>query len=268
MKMLRVAALCAPALAGCGDSSSHDDMGKGAGAMAPARTATERPLLAVPANSLLLDPFVTSNLWWGHFVTVVLPSSASLSVRPKRAYRSLSPEGVAAPIASVGPFASLGTAGKSVAIVAPFPGGSRPFAAQLWVTAGDAEGAPVAFDDGGKGLTVELLPNDSPHAYPLVQDGALQIFEGRAWVRLTLPAPVPMPQGGWFSIAIDDPNATFQLQAPQVTPSTATATPVARPRRPQAREAIVAYAEALRKAGTVARQDCGAGSRGSDQPDR
>jgi len=61
-----------------------------------------------------------------------------------------------------------------------------------------------------------------------------------------------MPQGGWFTIAIDDANATFQLQAPQVTPTAAgmkgpRPVPRTAPRRDEARAALAAYVEITRR---------------------
>jgi len=67
------------------------------------------------------------------------------------------------------------------------------------------------------------LPNDLPtQTYPLTRQGAPpRVFAGRQWVRFALAIPAPMPQGGWFSVTIDDVNASFQLQAPEVSPTAA-----------------------------------------------
>ena len=54
--------------------------------------------------------------------------------------------GVSAPVASVGPLSKIGHEYDGVQIVAPFPGGSVPFEAQVWVSVGDAARKPVDFE--------------------------------------------------------------------------------------------------------------------------
>jgi hypothetical protein len=70
-------------------------------------------------------------------------------------------------------------------------------------------------------------------------------------VRLALAKPAPMPQGGWFSIAITEAGFTFQVQAPEVTPTRVegpVSTPVTRIRNPHLRAALVGYLDAIHQA--------------------
>ncbi len=224
---------------------------------APIRTATTRPLLATSTQNLLSDPFVTSDTSLGHFVYVVLGPVGGVSYSTyllDRSFVSQAPAGIAAPVALLGALINVSAAAESAQILAPFAGGTAPFDAQIWASAGDASGNPVAFDTGGKGLVVSLLPNDLPSkAYPLTVTGAPVVLAGRSWVKLALASPVPMPQGGWFSIAVEDTTTSFQLQAPEVTPAAAALVagplPPSRtaPRSDHARTAVAAYGEILRR---------------------
>src|SRR6185312_3533481 len=187
------------------------------------RTATTRPLLGTSPRNLLLDPFVTGDGSWGHFVGVHLPIGAPpRAVTPLRSFVSRSPAGVAVPVAALAA-AGAGVHGStSIQLVAPFPGGSDPFDADVWVSAGDAAGDPVAFDGVAKAVHVALLPNDAPAtAFSLVATGTRLLLDGREWVSLALSSPAPLPEGGWFSIAVTDPKVSLQVQAPEVTPTSA-----------------------------------------------
>ncbi len=233
-----------------GGSTGGGDAGSDAGeeAGAPLRTATTRALLATSVENLLLDPFVTTDTSLGHFVGVVLPISGTnyQLYTPDRSFVSQAPAGVAAPVAIVALSASDGSPlpATGVQIVAPFPGGTPLFSAQVWASVGDAKGNPVSFATGGNVLEVSLLSNDaSQPAYPLTVSGSPVELDGRQWVLLALAAPVAMPQGGWFSIVLDDIDATFQLQAPQVTPAGAPAVGGMRttPRTERDRRVLEAY---------------------------
>jgi hypothetical protein len=238
--------------------SAGPDAGSGAGRdpgrdAEPPRTLTTRPLLGTSIQSLLLDPFVTSDRSWGHFVGLAIsPESDKIqSFSPLRAFVSLSPAGVSSPVASLPPLDTFGAKAKSAIAIAPFPGGSDPFAAQIQVSAGDASDAPVDFETAAGALTVSLLPNDdAAQSFVLVRDGSPpRSLGGRQWVRLALAAPAPMPQGGWFSIAVTEAGFTFQVQAPEVTPTRAdgpVSTPLARARHPHHRAALVGYLDAIR----------------------
>ncbi len=255
------------ALAGCGSpagvmgqmdggtggtgGSTSDGGVDGGGDGGVVRTATTRALLPTAVNNLLLDPFATADTSLGHFVGVLLPVVGGnyQDIVPTRSFVSQAPAGVAGPVAIVAPLSTVpnppapATGGR---ILAPFPGGTAPYSAQVWVSASDATGAPVPFATGGKGITVSLLPNDmSQPAYPLTTSGAPLEIAGREWVLLALATPVPMTQGGWFMIAIDDVSASFQLQAPQVTPAAGAfmQPPPTAPRTERDRVAVEAYAE-------------------------
>jgi len=247
------------ALAGCpssphavmGELDGGSDGGDAGDSGAPVRTATTRALLPTSLENLLLDPFVTADTSLGHFVGLVLPTvgASYQELTAGRAFVSQAPAGVAAPVAVLAALVGYGspTPVTSGEILAPFPGGTAPFSAQVWVSAGDASGKPVPFATGGKGIAVSLLPNDSTlPAYALTVSGAPVELDGREWVLLALATPVAVTEGGWFSIVIDDVNASFQLQAPQVTPATAGAGggagPRTTPRTERDREAVAAYA--------------------------
>jgi hypothetical protein len=223
----------------------EDAVGPGSAAL---RTVTTRPLLGTSPRNLLLDPFVTGDMSWGHFVGVRLPVGAPpRAVAPVRSFVSRSPAGVAAPVATL---AAAGARG-SIQVVAPFPGGSDPFDADVWVSAGNAAGEPVAFETVAHAVHVALLPNDAPAtAFPLVPNGAPLMLAGRQWVSLALASPAPLPEGGWFSIAVADPKVSLQVQAPEVTPTSALGPRSLPPRRPRAvhdRAAPGAYVEMLRR---------------------
>jgi len=82
--------------------------------------------------------------------------------------------------------------------------------------------APAPAPDAPDDLSVTLLPNDKPSSsYPLAVSGNPVDFDGRSWVKLALKAPASMPEGGWFSIVNQSATWTFEVQAPQVTPSSA-----------------------------------------------
>jgi hypothetical protein len=221
--LLALASCSSPPPAVSGEQDGGSDAGADAGP--PVRTATTRALLATPVDNLLLDPFVTSDTSLGHFVGVLLPivNGNYQSFTAGRSFVSQAPAGVAAPVGVIPALASDSSATPvtSGQIVAPFPGGTAPFNAQVWASASDATGAPVTFAAGGGSLKVSLLPNDlSQPAYVLTVTGSPVELDGRQWVLLALATPVPMTQGGWFSIFIDSASSSFQLQAPQVTPAT------------------------------------------------
>jgi hypothetical protein len=185
------------------------------------RALTTRPLLGTSTRNLLLDPFVTPDLSWGHFVGLLVPGMGTHPdvVTPKRAYVSQSPEGVAAPVASIGAIQAIDPGSTGVELLAPIPGGACSFDASVWVSAADPAGAPIDDASVTKAIGASLLPNDEPeHAYPLAKDKEL-VFGGRRWARLTLPNAVRMPRGGWFVIAITSRSISVELQAPEVVPA-------------------------------------------------
>ena len=214
---------------------------------------TSRGLLGTSTRNLLLDPFVTTDTSLGHFIGLAFYGNGGSynNYAPNREMQSLAPAGVALPIADLDALGKLGSGFDKLQIIAPLPGGSTAFEAAIWVSAGDADGKPVAFVEAEKELSVTLLPNDQPtKAYPLVSSGKPVTFGKRSWVKLALAAPVHMPEGGWFSIASSSPKWSFEVQAPEVTPSGAPgalppAHSIARGSRDSA--ALAGYAEIVRR---------------------
>jgi hypothetical protein len=185
------------------------------------RALTTRSLLGTSTRNLLLDPFVTPDLSWGHFVGLLVPGMDTHPdvMTPKRAYVSQSPAGVAAPVASIGAIKAIDPGSTGVELLAPIPGGACSFDASVWVSAADPEGAPVDDALATKAIGASLLPNDEPeHAYPLTKDKEL-VLGGRRWTKLALPNAVRMPRGGWFVIAITSRSISVELQAPEVVPA-------------------------------------------------
>jgi hypothetical protein len=166
-----------------------------------------------------------------------------------RSFVSKAPAGVTVPVATFAPLSQQNSAASGAQIVAPVVGGSDPFTAEVWVSAGDGQGNPATFD--GKGLTAALLPDDLPSmTFPLDVDASSTVtLAGRAWVKLALSAPAPMMQGGWFVIAVHDSDASFQVQAPAVVPSQAKGAHAPRsvPRSEAERAAVRGYHERQRK---------------------
>jgi hypothetical protein len=210
------------------------------------RTMTTRGLLATPVNNLLLDPFVTADVTWGHFravVPAVDPSQTGPDC-PKitREFLSASPIGIAAPVVLVDPTVLPASSGCT-AIIAPFVGSTEALSAQIWVSLSDASGAPVAIPavaDAAAGgldsfLTVALVPSvlpssaAPPASYPFVLASTPPtLIAGREWARLELSTPVSVPDGGWFAITLLNPASGFYLAAPQVVAASTTTLAVVR----------------------------------------
>jgi len=201
----------------------------------PIRTATTRALLPTSVENVLLDPFITSDESWGHFVSVnpgaggdAAPTFCNALVRE---VLSQSPIGVSGSVIFATARAGTSTAGCTE-ILAPFVGGlaSDRFMAQILVSRVDTSGAPVPLSTGAHGLdevvTVTLLPNylpsDAPQvAYPFaVTKAAPTTIDGRQWGVLALPEPVALPKGGWFSIHLAGSSGSVFLAAPEVVATT------------------------------------------------
>jgi hypothetical protein len=218
------------------------------------RKPTTRALLATSTRNVLLDPFVTADGSWGHFVGLLLPGVGTrfAVTLPSRGFVGQAPAGVSAPVATIGPVSAIDASYRGLQLIAPFPGGTTSFDAEVWVSPGDAMLQPV--DDAAvaaTAFTVALLPNDEPaHAFRLARSGTPIALGGRQWVRFALPTPAPMPQGGWFSIALERGDVSLQVQAPQVTPAAAPAAagpPPMAPRTEEDHAALRAYVEATRR---------------------
>jgi len=216
------------------------------------RTATTRPLLPTSVDSVLYDPFVTSDEDWGHFRAVIPATGPDASVQVcgalNRQFLSASPIGVAAP--TLVATAALGC----TEILAPFSGGSGPntFHAKVWISVASSSGVPVPLPSSlDSTVTVALLPNVLPSApaaaaYPLTLEAgsAVTLADGSEWALLSLAAPVSLPMGGWFAIQIVTPTGTIRLAGPEVVPTTTVSLvhPIDRPIRDAERAAIGVYA--------------------------
>lgn len=125
-----------------------------------------------------------------------------------------------------------------------------PFDALVWVSA-SKDKKPVDFDKAASDSAVTLLPNDKPSSvYILSPSGKPVTFAGRSWQKLALKGPVSMPEGGWFSIVNTSGTWTFDIQAPQITRSSAPGPlppPEVAARRDRHRAALAAYVEITRR---------------------
>jgi hypothetical protein len=214
---------------------SADAKAAGDGAV---RQLTSRPLLPTPVNNLLLDPFITSDTAWGHFLAVVPAANPDQTTDAcpfiTRELMSESPIGISGPTVLVNSTVLPPSTGCT-AILSALVGSSEPVHAEIWVSLSDASGNPLPFppatDDGVKVLeglvTVALLPNSLPSsaalpAYPLEPTTAAGTgrvtIAGREWGQLGLPSPVSIPKGGWFSILVKNLDQGLLLAAPQVVP--------------------------------------------------
>jgi hypothetical protein len=194
----------------------------------------------------LLDPFVTSDTSWGHFVGVVPAvepaETGGNCPNITREFLSASPIGISAPVVLVSP-AVLASTGCT-AIIAPFVGSTEAVSAQIWVSFSDGSGAPLSFPpvtDAGAAdvdafLTVALLANALPsstappssyHFTPASSPPT--VLSGRPWGLLELATPVAIPEGGWFAITVTNPASGVYLAAPQIVPATTTTLSVVRP---------------------------------------
>lgn len=253
----------APADAAPLDASPTPGPDAAADAGRPLRTLRTRRLRANAPDDLLLDPMVTGDTSWGHFYAYIPSRTGDRSQQIVRTLVSASPEGVSAPVARIVPTGDVGASAELRALAA-LPGSARPVSATIWVSASDEGGAPVAFADRSSGLAVALMANaglpeaataDAPQAFALQPDErATRQIEGRAWVRLALPSPVALTQGGFFSIVITDPHTRWWFTAPEVVVDPAVHLGARRPPARRAlsagdRDAIGAY---LRHAAAVA----------------
>ncbi len=197
------------------------------------RTLTTRPLWGTSVQSVLLDPFVTSDTSWGtSWASTWKSSTDAVQVPLYRDFVSQSPAGVTVPVAHYPSLTELGTATATVQVVAPFSGGTPAMAADVWVAATDESNRPVPWKSAASGIAIALLPNDQPTAsYPLSPTGEPQIFGGQSWTKLAM-TPAPLPDGGWLSLTISDASHHYLFQAPEIYPAAASAAerPASRPR--------------------------------------
>jgi hypothetical protein len=212
----------------------------------PIRMLTARPILATPVNNLLMDPFITTDRSWGHFVPVI-PASDPTQTRGDCnglafVILSDSPVGVSAPAVLVDADTMPSISGCT-AIVAPFVGSTEPVGARIWASLDDASGAPLPFpapSDGGTSaidavLTVALVANAVPASaasvsYPLTAvDQAPTVVGARSWGALALPALASLGEGGWFAITLTNGTRGVYLAAPEVVPGGTSTELVLRP---------------------------------------
>ncbi len=203
------------------------------------RSMISRELLPTAVNNLLLDPFITSDVSWGHFravVPAVDPAETGADCpNLTREFLSASPIGISAPVVLVNT-AVLPASMGCTAITAPFVGSTEAVSAQIWVSLSDGSGAPLPFPPapgaGGASidtfLAVALLPNVLPDAappasYPFsVASTPPTSISGRQWGLLELATPVSLPEGGWFAITLKNPTGGLFLAAPQIVPAATT----------------------------------------------
>jgi hypothetical protein len=196
----------------------------------PVRVATTRGLLPTSVESLLLDPFVTSDQSWGHFAAVD-PLTSKICAPLQREILSQSPVGVA------GAVVVTKVRGNCSEILAPLSGATAGSVnAQIWISLNDATGGPLPFPTEGLDelIKVELVPNYLPSqspqtVYPLsvvsvspispADGGTLPLtITGREWGLLALSA-APFAQGGWFVITLLDKTSSLDLAGPEVVPT-------------------------------------------------
>ena len=211
----------------------------------PVRTVTTRPLYGTDVHSLLVDPFVTSDLSWGHFRAFETSSSDSTYVPFVRTWMSDSPVGTAAPVVRLQPFAAKSTSSLSALV----PGTAAAIDAQIWVSLSASDGTPIAFDGHEADVHVTMLSNKGlptstdektyKFAHAPVET---QTLHDRTWSRLALASPVPYAQGGFFLIEVSDPTVTWLFAAPQVTVSTSTSHRAVRGERATERQLQIARA--------------------------
>ncbi len=270
-----LALLALPLVAGCDTGGPPAPIPSSAAG----RTLTTRPLLPTPVNSLLLDPFVTADTSWGHFL-LVAPSAdpaktGSSCPRLPREILSNSPVGVSAPTVVVSPKSDPPAYGCT-ALATTFTGSEAPVTAALWVSLADADGNglpfPAAGDAGAStladSLRVSLLPNTLPTSETAtsfafeVLDTPVMTIAGRAWGRIGLPAPVAVPEGGWMIATLARRDRTVYLAGPEIVPTDAAQLAprpgkraAARPTTDEERGAVRAYARQQRLHPTPRRRD-------------
>jgi hypothetical protein len=197
---------------------------------APVRVATTRGLSPTSVENLLLDPFVTSDQSWGHFVAAN-PRADKVCDVLDRTLMSQSPVGIA------GVVVSAAVKGSCTEILAPLSGASKGSVdAQVWISLSDATGAPLPFpmNDLDASIKVALMPNYLPTQAPQVvypleavsvspispADGATVplTIAGRQWGLVALSG-APLTQGGWLVISLVSTEGSFLLAGPEVVPT-------------------------------------------------
>jgi hypothetical protein len=185
------------------------------------RTIVMRNLLPTSPNNLLRDPFTDGNATpsFGQFNAYYVNGS---SITLHRSFHSDSPVGGAA---SIGELRDLPDAGTStvVRVRAPFAGGPGQFNTSVWISAGDATGAPVAFANVASSIDVRLDDPTGALLTKLTPAAMPQAFGEREWMQFS-SSGIACPAGGWMYIELTDITRTLQMAAPEVT-SSAIATP-------------------------------------------
>ena len=125
----------------------------------------------------------------------------------------------------------------AVYILSSFWAATGSFHGQIWISAGDAQAAPVSFSSAASHITVALLDDEGKSA-AMLTPGAPQTFGARQWVQYTTSGTMALPKGGWMSIELDNQHWTLQMAAPEVTtdalgpPTTTTTSSAPMLRRP------------------------------------
>ncbi len=238
--------------------SANDASSDALADVAPAdatRTLVRRGVLAASVDSLLLDPLVTGDDSWGHFYGVAFDGSRLTTYPISRSLWSDTPASVSAPVVLVSD-APLGDE-PEVRLMAFVPGSSTAVTATIWVSVRDDGGAEVPFASRAAGLRVALMANAGLPESATMQTTTQSLLEpdarttqrrrGREWVRLSLPSPVALTQGGYFSIKVTDFTSQWRFTAPDVVVDASSHLGVRRPPRAlplddRDRAAIRAYA--------------------------
>jgi hypothetical protein len=194
------------------------------------RTLVHRALRATPVDDLLIDPFVTGDDAWGHFILVDPAgedSAASNLCEPlAREVLSASPGGVAGASILVNPVTNPANQGCS-ALLASVIGSAAPVSAQIWISLDDSEGNPTGLDPAAldQVVAVSLIANPlpgatagAPESYPLAVSEPLLTVGGRTWAHLTTRGTATLPQGGFFSVTFVSSEPSLHLGSPGVAP--------------------------------------------------
>jgi len=213
------------------------------------RTLIERSLYGTSPRNLLLDPFVTGDRSWGHFISFFLGSPSEHFALP-RTFESASPTGMAAPIVLLAAGGGGSDAGSRPArVVTPVLGGGGTFSASLWLSASDASGAPVPFASVSTRVAVAVFDPTGVTKVVLAPDpSATKTIGGREWTLLRA-STLSLPHGGWFQAQVTDLTYSWRLAGPELVADQPA--PPRQLRRPAAvvpatdedRAAIVAYGQ-------------------------
>ncbi len=180
------------------------------------RTLLMRPLMPTSPKNLLRDPFIggDGDTSYGQFRGFFDNATSDLAL--SRTFQSISPIGGADSIEELRNLPPDAGALGDVRVMSSFHGGAGDFSASIWLSAGDATTAPVAFATASSKIFVTLIDNSGTQKIVL-QAGTPQTFGTREWVQFTTQGTTLLPAGGWLMVTLTDAHFTLQLAAPEVT---------------------------------------------------